>query len=228
MEAFLRQAAGTGDVFGLGEVLIALGLSFVLCLMVAYFYRQSHRGLSYSVSFVHAMIILGVTVSVVMLIIGSNIARAFTLVGALSIIRFRNPIKDSRDVAFIFVTMAIGMAVGTGFYLTAAVFALFACFMAYALTRFRIGATARREMLLKVQVPAGADYHQIFNELFYRDLREHALLSVEPLKERNETELVYSLEFKGGADQAAFLGDLRRLAQGGRVALLTGQEQIDV
>ena len=78
MDQFLNRAAG-GDAFGLAEVIVALMLSFVLCLMIAYFYRQSHRGLSYSVSFVHTMILLGVTVSVIMLIIGSNIARAFTL-----------------------------------------------------------------------------------------------------------------------------------------------------
>jgi len=228
VQRLLQQSAGSGDAFGVSEVLIALVLSFALCLMVAYFYRQSHRGLSYSVSFVHAMIILGVTVSVIMLIIGSNIARAFTLVGALSIIRFRNPVKDSRDVAFIFVAMAIGMAVGTGFYLVAVAFTLFSCFMAYALTRFGIGTTGRREMLLKVHVPAGLDYHTAFNEVFYRSLREHALLSVESLREAGEMELVYSLELKPSMDEAAFLTEVRRIAQGGRVALLTGQEQIDV
>jgi uncharacterized membrane protein YhiD involved in acid resistance len=227
VDQLLREAAG-GDAFGVGEVLIALGLSFALSLMLAYFYRQSHRGLSYSVSFVHAMIILGVSVSVIMLIIGSNIARAFTLVGALSIIRFRNPIKDSRDVAFIFVSMAIGMSVGTGFYLTAIVFTLFACFMVYFLSRFEIGSTKRREMLLKVQVPRAAEYGTLFNELFYQHLREHALLSVEPLRERDELELVYSLEFKPRVDEAGFLAEVRRLASGGRVALLTGQENIDV
>lgn len=228
MDEFLRQAAGTGDAFGPWEVLAALILSFALCLMLAYFYRQSHRGLSYSVSFVHAMIILGVTVSVIMLIIGSNIARAFTLVGALSIIRFRNPIKDSRDVAFIFVAMAVGMSVGTGFYLTAIIFTLFACFMAYALTRFNIGSTTRREMLLKVHVPETVDYHTAFGELFYRDLREHALLSAEPLRDNGKTELVFSIEFKPRTDEARFLADARKVVGDGRVALLTGQERIDV
>jgi uncharacterized membrane protein YhiD involved in acid resistance len=228
MDQFLTQLSGGPDTFGLGETIVALVLSFVLCLMVAYFYRQSHRGLSYSVSFVHAMIIMGVTVSVIMLIIGSNIARAFTLVGALSIIRFRNPIKDSRDVAFIFVTMAIGMAVGTGFYLTAVTFTLFASFMAYALTRFEIGQTSRREMLLKVTVPDSVPFDRVFNDVFYRHLREHALLSVEPLRETSQLELVYSLEFKARSDRAAFLEEIRTLAPGGRVALLTGQDNVDV
>ena len=166
MDQFLRQAAPAGNTFGIAEVFLALGLSFALCLTLAYFYRQSHRGLSYSVSFVHAMVLLGVTVSMIMLIIGSNIARAFTLVGALSIIRFRNPVKDSRDVAFIFMSMAIGMSVGTGFYLAGAIFTLFACFMSYSLTRFEIGSATRREQLLKLQVPSALEYDKAFNELF--------------------------------------------------------------
>jgi uncharacterized membrane protein YhiD involved in acid resistance len=228
VDEFLRQLTAGGDTFGLWETIIALSLSFGLCLILAYMYRQSHRGLSYSVSFVHAMIILGVTVSVIMLIIGSNIARAFTLVGALSIIRFRNPIKDSRDVAFIFMAMAIGMSVGTGFYLTAVVFTVFASFMVYSLTRFEIGSTSSREMLLKVHLPADMDYHSAFNEIFYRSLREHALLSVESLQDGGVLELVYSIEFKPATDEAGFLATLRGVTQGRKVALLTGQESIDV
>ncbi len=228
MNEFLRQGAPTGATFGLIEVFVALGLSFALCLLLVYFYRVSHRGLSYSVSFVHAMVLLGVTVAMIMLIIGSNIARAFTLVGALSIIRFRNPIKDSRDVAFIFMAMAIGMSVGTGFYLAAVVFTLFACFMAYALTRFEIGSSSRREQLLKLQVPGTLEYQSAFNELFYRSLREHALLSVETLRDGSLLELIYSIELKAGTSDAAFLADLRAITGGGKVTLLTGQENVDV
>ena len=228
MNEFLRQAAPTGASFGLVEVFVALGLSYALCLVLAYFYRVSHRGLSYSVSFVHAMVLLGVTVSMIMLIIGSNIARAFTLVGALSIIRFRNPVKDSRDVAFIFMAMAIGMSVGTGFYLAAIVFTLFASFMAYSMTRFEIGASSRREQLLKVQIPATLDFQTAFNETFYRMLREYSLLSVETRHDGAEVELVYSIELKPATTDAELLNALRTISGGGKVTLLTGQENVDV
>ena len=228
MNDLFRQVAAGGDTFGFLELLVTLVLSFVLLLVLAYFYRQSHRGLSYSVSFVHAMVLLGVTVAMIMLIIGSNIARAFTLVGALSIIRFRNPIKDSRDVAFLFVAMAVGMSVGTGFYVAAIVFTLFLCFMAYALTRFEIGSTRRREVLLKLHVPSTLDYHTAFNDVFYRALREQSLLSVETIRDGQTLELVYSVEFRGGTDESGFLADLRGVTQGGKVVMLTGQENIDV
>ncbi|HMV31413.1 MAG TPA: DUF4956 domain-containing protein [Gemmatimonadales bacterium] len=229
MDEFIRQASGGGvSGFGVAETFAALFLSFGLCLILAYIYRQTHRGLSYSVSFVHAMIIMGVTVAVIMLIIGSNIARAFTLVGALSIIRFRNAVKDSRDVAFIFLTMAVGMAVGTGFYLTAVIFTISASFMVYFLSRFEIGATVSREQLLKLHVPPEVDYHSAFNDLFFRYAREQALLSVETLRDGTALELIYSLELKPDADEAKFLGELRGITRGGKVALLTGKENIDV
>jgi hypothetical protein len=83
-------------------------------------------------------------------------------------------------------------------------------------------------MLLKIHVPQTSDFEKVFAELFYQHLREHALLSVEPLRGEQELELVYSLEFKPRVDRAAFLTEVRRLAQGGRVTLLTGQENIDV
>src|SRR5512145_2556108 len=114
----LRDPAMVGQ-FGVWKLLIALTLTLFLCVGLAYFYRETHRGLSYSASFTHTIIIMGVTISLIMVLIGSNIARAFALVGALSIIRFRNPVKDARDVGFIFMAMAIGMATGTGFYLAA-------------------------------------------------------------------------------------------------------------
>lgn len=234
MDELIKQmtAGSTVGGFGVWETFAALFLSFVLCLIIAYFYRQTHRGLSYSVSFVHAMIIMGVTVSIIMLVIGSNIARAFTLVGALSIIRFRNAVKDSRDVAFIFLTMAVGMAVGTGFYLTALIFTISICFMVFVLSRFEIGATTSREVLLKLHAPGGLDYQTAFNDVFFRHLREHALLSVETVNGAgagtNALELIYSVEFKPRMDEAAFMNELRTLTGGGKVALLTGQENIDV
>ena len=102
---------------------------------------------------IFTIVIMGTVVSLIMLIIGSNLARAFALVGALSIIRFRNAVKESRDVAFIFMAMAVGMACGTRFYFMA-IFATFAIsvfiFIMYKLNLF---AKDVRERILIIQVP---------------------------------------------------------------------------
>ena len=223
----LRNPAMVGQ-FGIWKLLAALALTLFLCLVLTYFYRETHRGLSYSVSLVHTFIIMGVTISLIMVIIGSNIARAFALVGALSIIRFRNPVKDARDVGFIFMAMAIGMATGTGFYLAAVVFALFACTMVYFMYRFNIGAKSINEVLLRVHLPENLDYHSIFNDLFFRSLHDHSLLSVETVRGGTLVELVYAIQFKKNVREAQFLEELRAINGNNKVALFTGQENINV
>ncbi len=231
MDEWINEALrgpGIDAGFTAWEVLVALSLAFFLSLVVAYFYRETHRGLSYSTAFVHTMILMSVTVSIIMLIIGSNIARAFALVGALSIIRFRNAVKESRDVAFIFITMAIGMATGTGFHMAAFVFTIFVSAMIYFLHRFDVGAASGSEVLLKVHLPESMDFHSVFDETFYEFLRDHSLVSVETIRGGALLELVYSIRFKEDADQLAFLNALRAINGNSKVALLTGQENVNV
>jgi uncharacterized membrane protein YhiD involved in acid resistance len=124
------------EVFSVTDVVISLLLSFVLCSAIGWVYQITHRGASYTQSFVHTLVLNGMIVAVVMLIIGSNIARAFALVGSLSIIRFRNAVKETRDVGFIFFTMAIGMAIGTQFYLLAVITTVIVSLIILIMTRF--------------------------------------------------------------------------------------------
>ena len=94
------------------DLISALVVSLVLTLILAKLYLYTHSGVSYSRSFTIALVLVVITISLIMIIIGSNIARAFALVGAMSIVRFRTPVKDSRDLVFLFMAIAIGMASG--------------------------------------------------------------------------------------------------------------------
>ena len=232
MDELIKRLTSSGDstvgIFDLPELVLALSLGFVLCLMLAYTYKQTHRGLSYSASFVHTMVIMGVTVAVIMMIIGSNIARAFSLVGALSIIRFRTAIKDSRDVAFVFMTMATGMAVGIGFYLVAMVFVVFSCVMVFFLSHFKIGSMKTREVMLKVHLPDNLDYHSALNDVFFRHLQDHSLLSVESIRGGTLVELVYSVLFKKDSHETQFFNEVREVNGNNKIALLMGRENINV
>jgi hypothetical protein len=116
--SFLNQLFRTAesDIFTFPDIALSMVMSTLLTFVVAHIYRLTHRGTSYSQSFLVTMFLMAVTTSVVMLIIGSNIARAFSLVGALSIIRFRTAVKDSRDTGYLFAAMVIGMGCGTQFY----------------------------------------------------------------------------------------------------------------
>ncbi len=119
MNNFWEILDGTSVVdstFAPENVLFSLLLAFVLGQILAWVYYFTHSGLSYSRTFVQSLVMVTVVVAMIMAVIGNNLVRAFGLMGALSIIRFRNVVKDTRDMVFIFCTLVVGMAAGTQYY----------------------------------------------------------------------------------------------------------------
>ena len=99
---------------GVQQILASLLLAFVLCSICATVYRWTHQGLSYSRTFVHALILGGMIVAMIIMAIGNNLARGLGILGTLAIVRFRTPIRDTRDMMFLFLCLGIGIACGAG------------------------------------------------------------------------------------------------------------------
>ncbi len=115
----LESGSQTAVSFTPGTVLLSLLLAFVLGQVLAWIYYFTHSGLSYSRSFVQSLILITVVIAMVMAVIQTSIITAVGLMGALAIIRFRNIVKDTRDIAFIFCSLVIGMACGSQRYAVA-------------------------------------------------------------------------------------------------------------
>ena len=145
--------------FTVADVVLSMVASFVLCAVIGWVYKRTHRGISYSQSYVQTFVMMGMVVSLIMLVVGSNLARAFALVGALSIVRFRNAIKETRDVGFIFFALGIGMATGTRFYTLAAVATAVICAVVVIMERFDWYRLDIASQIVKAQVPAGQRLH---------------------------------------------------------------------
>ena len=129
----------TGTEFSAAIVVFNLLYSFVLQLAVVWVYKKTHRGLSHSQSFLFTMVIIGVLGTVVMMVVQNNLIGAFALLGAFSLIRFRTIVKETRDVAFIFFALAIGVAVGTNNYSVALISTALISAMILALSRYGFG-----------------------------------------------------------------------------------------
>ncbi len=214
--------------FSVGDVFLTLVTSFGLGILIAYTYRATHKGISYSQSFVQTLVILSMVVSVVMLIIGSNLARAFSLVGALSIIRFRNAVKETRDVGFVFFVMIIGMAAGTRFYVLAAVAATTICLVVLIMVKFNFFALNNVSQILKIQVPNDQRVDGMFDDLFLRYTKESDLISIDTVRSGTLTELVYNVVLKRDADRQAFIDAIRERSDNQRVSLITGYDTTDL
>lgn len=98
------------------EILFSLLISLICSYVISVIYRYTYRGPGYSVSFVHSIVFLSLITTLVIMGIGNNLARAFGLAGALSIIRFRTAVKDTADLVYIFLSLALGMSAGIGYY----------------------------------------------------------------------------------------------------------------
>lgn len=215
-------------VFSVTDVIVVLLLSFILTSLIGWVYQVTHRGTSYTQSYVHTLVLNGMIVAVIMLVIGSNIARAFALVGALSIIRFRNAVKETRDVGFIFFTMAIGMAIGTKFYLLAVVAAVVISLIVLIMTRFNWYARKVVNQILKVEVPNDLPFDNAFDALFLKYTNTSELISVDSVHSGMLTELTYSVGLKKDNKIQEFLADLKRLNGNNKVSLIAGYNSTDL
>lgn len=214
--------------FTVMDVAIVLILSFLLSAFIGWVYKTTHRGTSYTQSFVFTLVMNGMIVAFVMLIVGSNIARAFSLVGALSIIRFRNAVKETRDVGFIFLTMAVGMAVGTRFYLLAIVAAGVISLAVILMTRLDWFAREMATQILRIYVPNDTAFDHLFDSTFIKYTSVSELISVDTVQNGAFTELVYSVGLKKAAIMQDFIGEVKRLNGNNKVSLIAGYNGTDL
>ncbi len=210
------------------DVVIVLALSFILSALIGLVYKKTHRGSSYTQSFVFTLVLNGMVVALVMMIVGSNIARAFSLVGALSIIRFRNAVKETRDVGFIFFTMAIGMAIGTRFYTLAIIGTIVISLMIILMTRFDWFSQDMASQILRVQLPGDTHFNGLFDRTFLKYTSISELISVDSILNGTITELTYSIGMKKSARVEEFLDEIKQLTNNHKVTLITGYNGTDL
>ena len=126
MREYLNQLLETsgGDLTA-GTIALRLAVSVVIAAFLFLSYRLSHSGSIYSAKFNVSLAALTIITTTVMIVIGNNIALSLGMVGALSIVRFRTAIKDSRDTVYIFWAIVVGICCGAGDYVTAAAGSIF-------------------------------------------------------------------------------------------------------
>lgn len=220
--------------FSVTDVLLSLLLSFVLTSIVGVVYQKTHRHISYSQSFVQTLVLVGMVIAVIMLVVGSNIARAFALVGALSVIRFRNAVKETRDVGFLFLAMAIGMTCGTRFYVLAIAATAVICVVLLLMCRFDWFRANVQRQVIKVQVPADgtADSGESYAELVEKILAAHCtsfeLISAESVRGGALTEFSYTAQMRSSTKPHELVAALREINYGQKASVLTGHDQTDV
>ena len=176
------------------EIIINLILSFILGLIISVIYKFTHKGLSYSQSFMLTNIFVAVIVCMVIMIIGNSLARAFALVGALSIIRFRTVVKDTKDTAYIFWSLAAGMAAGTGSYFLAISGTFIISSIALILHKTNFGSIIKSEFILQFRTPSNnSEISKLFNKTISKFSKSSTLLSSESSEDSKSIKLSFDI-----------------------------------
>jgi Domain of unknown function (DUF4956) len=207
------QSAFPPTQVSVDELLLRLCLALALGGIVAAVYRFTHRSDSPATpSFVATLVLLSVIIAMVTQVVGESVGRAFTLVGALSIVRFRTVVEDTRDTAFVIFAVVIGMASGLG-NLQVALIGLVVVGSAAAglffLQRFTHRASA--DWILQLRISTGAGSATPWDDVFARHCAVAQLVSTATAQRGASLDLTYNLRLKGGVTPMQLLNDINRI-----------------
>jgi len=118
-ENLLNLLMNGSPTFTLETILLNMSMAIVLSLFIYFIYKKSFNGVVYSQNFNVTIVMISLITSIIMMLIGSNLAISLGMVGALSIVRFRAAIKEPKDIAFLFWSIAVGLAAGIGAFMIA-------------------------------------------------------------------------------------------------------------
>ena len=231
MERFLQALDGPGGGyadFSLESIILSLLLAFVLGQVIAWTYAWTHSGLSYSRSFTQSLVLMSLVVSMVMFVIGNSIITAFGLLGALALIRFRNVLKDTRDTVFVFISLVVGMAVGSQRFMVAVVGTVALLLVVLYLNATSFGTLGRYDGYLTVRVAAAGRGRAESTRLLNRFCRAVKQISTRQSGEEEGAEFVYQIGLRDRERSSELLQQLRHLEGVTHVSLVMRSELSEV
>ena len=218
MDTLFSQVLGESLTFS--SVMLILGAALVLGLVVSLFYMLTHKKEGFAPSFAVTLVLLPMIISVIIMLIGDNVARAFSLAGAFTIVRYRSAPADPKDITYIFATLAIGLALGLGYVGYAVLFAVILCLVALALSAVRYGVPHCEHMLVKITIPENLNYQGLFDDIFKEYASSFRLKKVKTTDFGALFEVVYFIELKKDCDQKEFIDKIRSRNGNLNVALI--------
>jgi uncharacterized membrane protein YhiD involved in acid resistance len=209
------------------EVAIAMVISLVLNLIIATIYRKTYKGTRYSQDYVQTLIIIGVVTTILIMVVSGNGAVAFGMFAAFSVIRFRRTLGQSRDLAFVFFAMAIGMVVGAGLYSMAVIITAIVGTAIYLLTKTDAFAPRRASHMMTLRMTSDMDFEELLRPVFEEFTDRSQLVSVTSAQAGMMTELRYGLQLKLGVSTPKLLEALHQVCGNNRVVLTPTGNELD-
>ncbi len=205
--------------------MLSVGTAIILGLIIGIVYMYLCKKEGYGKNFIIGLVILPAIVSVVILLIGSNVARAFSMAGAFALVRFRSAPGNAKDIAIVFFAMASGLACGLGYVLFAAVFVVVLLLLLVLLNFIHFADHSSENRQLKITIPENLNFNHVFDDLFEKYTTKSQLIKVKTTNMGTMYELTYQVYMKKDADEKAFMDELRM--RNGNFNIILGIAEVD-
>lgn len=200
-------------------VLSAAAIGFVISLV----YLLTHKKEGYSQAFCVSLILLAPIVGMVILVIGNNVATAFSLAGAFALVRFRSAPGDPKDIAFVFMSVTMGLTCGLGYWIYAALATVILCVIILILHFTKYAGKKKNTYELKITVPETLNYVGAFDETLGKYCSSFALSKVKSVDFGALFELRFDVTLNDDKQIREMLDDLRAL--NGNLKLMLSTQQ---
>lgn len=197
------------DSLNLTSMLAVTASSLLLGFAVSLLYIKTHWHSGYTPSFAVTLVMLPIIIAIIILLIGDNVARAFSLAGAFTIIRFRSSPADPKDITYIFFTLAVGLALGLGYIGYSVLFTLILALVIVFMESFKYACPKNDHMILKVTVPEDLNYQNLITDILEEYTVEYKLKKVRTADFGALFETVYYIELKKDCDQKEMIDKIR-------------------
>ncbi|MDB5351013.1 MAG: hypothetical protein JWN86_2260 [Planctomycetota bacterium] len=212
MPSWLSTSLSSNVDLSPGMLAWRIGAALVLGGCVVGLYRWARRGETVPPTFSATLVLLAGLIAMATQVIGDNVARAFSLVGALSVVRFRTVVKDTQDTAFVILAVIVGMAAGASHLAVGLVGLLLMAVAAPLLwPPGRSEGWDRDEGTLRLKVEGNEAVQASVEVVFQAALTRHRLLSAATAKKGAALELSYSVRLRRGGSPIDLVGELNRI-----------------
>ncbi len=204
---FVTESIGTD--LTVPVALITMGMAILFGVIIAATYYKTQEEENYQRSMAITLVMLPIILSVIILFVGSNIARAFSLAGTLSIIRFRSAPGDPKDIGFIFFDIAAGLACGVGLYWYGLMFVVVLCVVMILVQHFRVFKKKSIIKTLKITIPENLNYEGAFDDILEKYTKSHSMQKIRTTDLGSLFEIIYSVTMRDDINEQEFLNELR-------------------
>ena len=208
-QIFNEIFTNTSSELSVPVTLAAMLIALVTGLFTAYTYYKTQDDFSYQRSMALTLLILPAILCMIILFVGSNVARAFSLAGTLSIIRFRSAPGDMRDIGFIFFDIAAGLACGVGLYGYAVLFTFVLCMVIFAFEKANLFDKDKQIRTLRITVPEELNTKNAFTDILNEYTKKFSLSKIKTTDLGSLFEVVYNVTLKSETNEQEFINKLR-------------------